>query len=67
LAELESEAPEQGPASTLRETERDHIIKILKEARGTLAGPNGAAARLGVKRTTLQYKMKKLGITRDSY
>jgi len=67
LAELESEAPEQVPAATLRETERDHIIKILKEARGTLAGPNGAAARLGVKRTTLQYKMKKLGITRDSY
>ena len=67
LAELESEASEQTPVPTLRETERDHIIKILKETRGTLAGPNGAAARLGVKRTTLQYKMKKLGITRDSY
>jgi formate hydrogenlyase transcriptional activator len=68
LAELEAQAVDDGEASaTLRDTERDHIIKILKETRGTLAGPNGAAARLGVKRTTLQYKMKKLGITRDSY
>src|SRR5215813_3371844 len=46
-------------------TEREHIIKILRETRGVLAGPNGAACRLGLKRTTLQYKMKKLGITRD--
>ncbi|HEX7286975.1 MAG TPA: GAF domain-containing protein [Candidatus Angelobacter sp.] len=68
LAELQAQDTdgEAAPAS-LRDTEREHILKILKETRGTLAGPNGAAARLGVKRTTLQYKMKKLGITRDSY
>jgi formate hydrogenlyase transcriptional activator len=67
LAELQSQETDDIAPVTLRETERDHILKILKETRGTLAGPNGAAARLGVKRTTLQYKMKKLGITRDSY
>lgn len=49
------------------ETDRDRIIKMLRETRGVLAGPNGAASRLGVKRTTLQYKMKKLGITRDHW
>lgn len=48
-------------------SERDQIIKMLRETRGVLAGPNGAASRLGVKRTTLQYKMKKLGITRDHW
>jgi formate hydrogenlyase transcriptional activator len=67
LAELQSPETDGVAPATLRETERDHIIKILRETRGTLAGPQGAAARLGVKRTTLQYKMKKLGITRDSY
>jgi len=69
MAELESAAASQ-PATaldTLQNTERDHILRILRETRGVLAGPAGAAARLGVKRTTLQYKMKKLGINRDSY
>jgi formate hydrogenlyase transcriptional activator len=55
------------PAATLKGTEREHIIKVLRETRGVLAGPNGAAKRLGLKRTTLQYKMKKLGITRDHW
>jgi len=54
-------------AGTLESTERDHILKVLRETKGTLAGPTGAAARLGLKRTTLQYKMKKLGITRNLY
>jgi len=58
-------APETN--STLESTEREHIIKVLRETRGVLAGPNGAASRLGVKRTTLQYKMKKLGITREHW
>jgi len=53
--------------TTLERTERDHIVKILRETRGVLAGPKGAAARLGVKRTTLQYKMKKLGVTRSDW
>ncbi len=54
-------------ASSLEATDREHIIKVLRETRGVLAGPNGAASRLGLKRTTLQYKMKKLGITRDHW
>ena len=56
------------PASdTLESNDRELIIKVLRETRGILAGPNGAATRLGLKRTTLQYKMKKLGITRDHW
>jgi len=56
------------PTSTRLETsDRDLIIKVLRETRGILAGPNGAAARLGLKRTTLQYKIKKLGITHDQW
>jgi formate hydrogenlyase transcriptional activator len=49
---------------TLADVERDHILTALRESRWVLGGPNGAAARLAMKRTTLQSKMKKLGITR---
>jgi formate hydrogenlyase transcriptional activator len=52
---------------TLEATDRELIIKVLRETRGILAGPNGAATRLGLKRTTLQYKIKKLGITREQW
>jgi len=55
------------PPGTNGDAEREDIIKVLRDTRGVLAGPNGAAARLGLKRTTLQYKMKKLGITRDHW
>jgi formate hydrogenlyase transcriptional activator len=47
--------------------ERELIIKTLRDTRGVLAGPNGAASRLGLKRTTLQYKIKKLGITQNQW
>jgi len=47
--------------------ERELIIKTLRDTRGVLAGPNGAAARLGLKRTTLQYKIKKFGITQSQW
>jgi formate hydrogenlyase transcriptional activator len=47
--------------------ERELIIKALRDTRGVLAGPNGAASRLGLKRTTLQYKIKKLGITQNQW
>jgi formate hydrogenlyase transcriptional activator len=47
---------------TLVEAEREHIIAALKAAGGKVGGPNGAAARLGMKRTTLQSRIKKLGI-----
>ena len=47
--------------------ERDMILKALAESKGVVAGPKGAAATLGLKRTTLQSKMRKLGIKRPSY
>jgi formate hydrogenlyase transcriptional activator len=46
----------------LEETERNQILRALEEANGVVAGPSGAAARLGVKRSTLQLRMQKLGI-----
>jgi formate hydrogenlyase transcriptional activator len=67
LSELSlPDAAEAAPnaAATLETAEREHILRVLREARGVIAGPNGAAARLGLKRTTLNFKMKKLGITR---
>ncbi len=51
-------------AITLEEAERDHIRKTLEETRWVVAGPNGAAARLGIKRSTLYFRMQKLGISR---
>src|SRR5271169_2847991 len=49
---------------TLEEAERAHILATLKRTRWVLAGPNGAAMRLGLNRSTLQFRMKKLGIVR---
>ena len=44
---------------------REHIVDVLRETNGIVAGPRGAAVRLGLKRTTLLARMKKLGITPD--
>jgi formate hydrogenlyase transcriptional activator len=52
-------------AVTLEDAERDHICKILEQTRWVVAGPNGAAARLGIKRSTLYFRMQKLGISRN--
>jgi formate hydrogenlyase transcriptional activator len=49
---------------TLEDAEREHIRKILEQTRWVVAGPNGAAARLGIKRSTLYFRMQKLGISR---
>ena len=54
-------------AGQLRNAERELILRALRESRGVIGGPQGAAASLGVKRTTLQSKMRKLGITRPSF
>jgi len=64
LGELRAMARSSEPASarTLAEAERDHIVEVLQHSGGVISGRNGAAARLGVKRTTLQYRMRKLGI-----
>jgi len=53
--------------TTLERAEREHIIRVLRETRGLVSGLNGAAAKLGLKRTTLQSKMQKLGISRREY
>jgi PAS domain S-box-containing protein len=54
-------------APSLREKEREHILHILRESKGQLGGPNGAAARLGLKRTTLQSKLSQMGINPKNY
>jgi formate hydrogenlyase transcriptional activator len=65
--EDESEAWETGEPATLHAAERDHILKVLRECKGLIGGADGAAARLGLKRTTLNSKLKKLGIGRKEY
>ena len=70
VMELEIEAEDTGPSmesSTHEAAERDHILRTLRDAKGLISGDNGAAARLGLKRTTLNSKMKKLGIERSDY
>ena len=65
LGELQLEGDSSGAATkTLQGTEREYILRILREAKWVIGGSDGAAARLGLKRTTLGSKMKKLGITR---
>jgi len=51
---------------TLEHAEREHIVRALGETNWVIGGPTGAAARLGMKRTTLQSRMRKLGIARSS-
>jgi formate hydrogenlyase transcriptional activator len=64
LAELkQSAAPEpSSKLSTLEEAEREHVARALRESNWVIGGPNGAAARLGMKRTTLAYRIRKLNI-----
>ena len=67
LSELKSPTtPSHDSVVTLEEAERKHILQVLRDSRWTLGGPGGAAARLGMKRTTLHSKMRKLGIVRPS-
>ena len=68
LAELElPDEPSTNDDATLESNDREHILKVLRETKGKIAGPSGAAARLGLKRTTLNSKLKKLGIERSDY
>jgi formate hydrogenlyase transcriptional activator len=67
LAELKSSPEVESPgATTLEEAERDHIRKTLETTRWVVAGPSGAAARLGIPRSTLYFRMQRLGISRFS-
>jgi formate hydrogenlyase transcriptional activator len=66
LGELKTPVdPSQGDLLTMQAAEREHILKALEASHWRLAGPTGAASRLGMKRTTLQSRMKKLGISRS--
>jgi DNA-binding NtrC family response regulator len=68
LAELKMAEEDELEASPNLETaEREHILRVLRETTGAIGGPNGAAERLGLKRTTLNSKLKKLGIERADY
>jgi transcriptional regulator with GAF, ATPase, and Fis domain len=60
-----TEVESVGPI-TMEDAERDHIRKTLEQTRWVVAGPNGAAARLGIKRSTLYFRMQKLGISRTN-
>jgi formate hydrogenlyase transcriptional activator len=66
LAEFHAETSGSAEHS-LEGTEREHIIRVLRETDGVISGPTGAARRLGLKRTTLQSKMQRLGITGPDY
>jgi formate hydrogenlyase transcriptional activator len=66
-AELEPFSVHKGsnaPMTGLEEVERDHILRALDASNWVVGGRNGAAERLGMKRTSLVYKMQKLGISR---
>src|SRR5215471_1287575 len=68
LAELElAPEPVNATSANLQDAERQHILRVLREAKGIISGPDGAAKRLGLKRTTLNSKLKKLGIKRSDY
>ena len=68
LAELEAVEESAGRTdSNLEVAEREHILRVLRECKGMIGGANGAAERLGLKRTTLNSMLKKLGIQRRDY
>jgi formate hydrogenlyase transcriptional activator len=68
LAELRIASSKYGQSGrTLQDIEREYILRTLRETGGVIAGVYGAAIRLGMKRTTLQSRMQKLGITREDY
>jgi formate hydrogenlyase transcriptional activator len=67
LAELRPFGYENSNDGTLEGLERELITRVLRETKGVISGPGGAAARLGLKRTTLQSRMLKMGLSREEY
>ncbi len=66
LAELENQRNKVDITDlNLHAAEREHILRVLREAKGMIGGTGGAAEKLGLKRTTLNSKLRKLGIRRD--
>jgi formate hydrogenlyase transcriptional activator len=69
LAALSARSPASQPADpvvTLEQADRRHIVAALERSNWVIAGPNGAALRLGIKRSTLQFRMRKLGISKPA-
>jgi formate hydrogenlyase transcriptional activator len=66
-APVELYSTEVVPEDSLSEMEREHIIRILRETNGVVAGTNGAASRLGIKRTTLQSMLKRFNIQAQDF
>ena len=68
LSDLKPKGPDPNGLTngimTLEEIERKHILSVLEQTNSVFAGPHGAAAKLGMKRPTLQFRMQKLGIRR---
>lgn len=64
---VELERLPEFPEDKLVEMEREHIIRVLRETNGVLSGADGAASRLGIKRTTLQSMLKRFGIEPQEY
>lgn len=67
LAELRTGHEGLESDGTLESLERQYIIRVLRDTGGVIAGPRGAAVRLGMKRTTLQSRILKMGISRQEY
>jgi formate hydrogenlyase transcriptional activator len=67
IAPPSSDPPQDTDLPPLDRVQRDAILEALRAANGLVGGAKGAAARLGMKRTTLQSRMRKLGIARPGY
>jgi len=67
VAELAAGKAQLDENQTLENLEREHIVRVLRETRGVIAGPRGAAARLGLKRTTLQSRIQRMGISTKEF
>src|ERR1051326_2413932 len=64
---VELSIPQELAQDDLSDMERDHIIRVLRDTNGVLSGTDGAASRLGLKRTTLQSMLKRFGIDAQEY
>jgi formate hydrogenlyase transcriptional activator len=67
LSELVTPSESSYGDGTLESLERQHIVRVLRQTGGVIAGLNGAAIRLGLKRTTLQSRIARMGISREEY
>jgi len=67
LPESQKRVPVSGPIKTIEENERDYIISVLRKCKGKISGPGGAAELLNINVSTLNSRIKKLGIKKEHY